>query len=426
MVMRKIFTSLAMSVLLLSGVSCQKENPFSDPTKNNNDSGNTETGGGSDTTTDAVVLWKNNDKVNGKTYISFRIPTLLRTPNKLFAFIEARTENTDRGDIDIVYKVSEDNGKTWSESVLLYSDGDHTVGNACAVYTSSGRICMLFNWHVMRSPASGTYPSELGVTDAQRKAHSRRVFYTYSDDEGVTWAKPLDITETVMEKNWTWNAVGPVHAIQLKTGKYKDRIIWPCDLKTAAGGERENLYSYVIYSDDNGQTFHKSAIIPYGNESTVVELSDGRLHLDMRNSNSSAYADGKACRAYSISTDGGETWGGYIYDESRPEPTPVSNGTKGCQGVIENYNTDGVPSKNILFMNPADPVKRQNLTLRWSNDDGFTWKRSEVICKTLAGYSDMVVLSDGSLAMLYENGFGAYDDRVSFQLKPASEIAPHF
>ena len=101
--MRKIFTSLAMSVLLLSGVSCQKENPFSDPTKNNNDSGNTETGGGSDTTTDAVVLWKNNDKVNGKTYISFRIPTLLRTPNKLFAFIEARTENTDRGDIDIVY-----------------------------------------------------------------------------------------------------------------------------------------------------------------------------------------------------------------------------------------------------------------------------------------------------------------------------------
>ena len=44
----------------------------------------------------------------------------------------------------------------------------------------------------------------------------------------------------------------------------------------------------------------------------------------------------------------------------------------------------------------------------------------------MAGYSDMVVLNDGSLAMLYENGIAAYDDKVTFQLKPASEIEPYF
>lgn len=420
----RIIKTIIFMVVLLGFVSCQKQTGFTDPTKTEENKKPDATEG--DQGTDATVLWKENDEVEGKTYVSFRIPTLLRTPNKLFAFIEARMAHDDRGDIDIVYRVSKDNGKTWGESELLFSDGDHTVGNFCAVYTESGRICALFNWQHMRNPKTGTYPSELGVTNEQREAHSRRVFYTYSDDEGETWSKPLDITETVMEDHWTWNAVGPVHAIQLKTGKYKGRIVFPCDLKTAAGGNRDNLFSYVIYSDDNCKTFQKSEIIPYGNESTVVELSDGRLHLDMRNANSPAFEGGVACRAYSISEDGGATWGPYIYDYSRPEPTPASLGTNGCQGVIENYTKDGIPTKNILFMNPADPQKRHNLTLRWSKDDGFNWRRSEVICSTMAGYSDMVVLKDGSVAMLYENGIKAYDEKISFRLKPESEVAPYF
>lgn len=419
----RILKTIILITVLLGFISCEKNIGFTDPTQSNGKDKTDVTEEAQDGIT--KVLWKENDKVEGKTILSFRIPTLLRTPNKIFAFCEARMTDTDRGDIDVVYRVSEDNGKTWGESVMLFSDGDHTVGNFCGVYTESGRICALFNWHQMRNPETGTYPSELGVTDAQRRAHSRRVFYTYSDDEGETWSTPLDITETVMEDNWTWNAVGPVHAIQLKTGKYKGRIIFPCDLKTAAGGNKDNLYSYVIYSDDNCKTFQKSEIIPYGNESTVVELSDGRLHLDMRNANSPAFG-GPACRAYSISEDGGETWGEYTYDYSRPEPTPASLGTNGCQGVIENYTTDGIPTKNILFMNPAHEQKRQDLTLRWSRDDGFNWRKSEVICSTMAGYSDMVVLKDGSVAMLYENGIKAYDEKISFKLKPAKEVAPYF
>lgn len=38
---------------------------------------------------------------------------------------------------------------------------------------------------------------------------SRTVWVTHSTDDGLTWAKPTDITKDVKKPGWTWYATGP-------------------------------------------------------------------------------------------------------------------------------------------------------------------------------------------------------------------------
>src|SRR5688572_21099217 len=56
------------------------------------------------------------ESLNGITYHSFRIPSLVRTKaNSLLAFVEGRASNNrDWGNINLLYKRSTNNGATWS------------------------------------------------------------------------------------------------------------------------------------------------------------------------------------------------------------------------------------------------------------------------------------------------------------------------
>ena len=53
----------------------------------------------------------------------------------------------------------------------------------------------------------------------------RTVWLTHSNDDGATWAEPIEITSSVKEPSWTWYATGPTHGIQLANG----RLLIPCD-----------------------------------------------------------------------------------------------------------------------------------------------------------------------------------------------------
>ena len=420
--MRKplILLALASSLILFS---CGEDIEFGSPVKPGQESGSSGDNQEDDKET-TTVLFGNGEKIGDITYVTFRIPSLVRTKNKIFAFCEARTVDSERGDIDIAYRVSTDDGKTWGEKKVLFSDANHTVGNACCIYTSSGRLVIVFNWHVAND-GKLTWPSELGVTYAQNVTHSRRVFVTWSDDEGTTWEKPKDITDAVMEKAWTWNAAGPCHGIQIQNGKYKGRLVVPCDNKYS-GTLPDGRDSYVIYSDDDGITWNKSKTVKYGNESCVVERSDGKLHLDMRNSNSVESEGGKPYRGWSLSSDGGETWNGFHVDESRPEPTPASLGTRGCQGTVINYNPDGAISSNIVFANPANTTTRKNMTMRFSVNNAENWQKSKLVTANYAGYSDLVVLKDGGVGLFYETGISNYHQTIAFLRIPKNSIQEYF
>lgn len=316
-------------------------------------------------------------------YHTYRIPSLIVTANgTLLAFGEGRKgSDSDTGDIDLLLKRSEDGGETWSETQVVWDDGANTCGNPCPVIdATSKRILLPMTWNHGEDSQK--------EIESQTGHDTRRAFLTWSDDDGQTWAKPKDITESAKSQDWTWYATGPGIGIQLRSEKYRNRIVIPCDHRPV-GGRHAEPRSHCIYSDDGGNTWQMSE--PLGDktdECAVVELTDGRLQLNMRSYH------GEHCRAISYSSDGGATWSEVALDRNLPEPV--------CQGsmIRLGWPENGKKSR-ILFANPAS-TKREKMTVRLSEDEGQSWSVSRVVHEGSAAYSCLAVLPDGRVGLLYE------------------------
>jgi hypothetical protein len=317
-------------------------------------------------------------------YHTFRIPSLLVTPRgTILALCEGRRRGTgDSGDIDLVCRRSTD-GQTWSSLQTIWDDGPNTCGNPCPVVdAATGSIWLLMTWN----RGEDQEPAII----AQRSKDTRRVFVTRSTDDGLTWSQPREITEQVKLTNWTWYATGPGAGIQIQHGPHRGRLVVPCDHIEA---ESRHLGSHVIYSDDHGQTWQLggSAPCPEVNECEVVELSDGRLLLNMRN-----YDARTPARQIAWSADGGQTWTGQRHDPELVEPV--------CQASLRRYSwpNNGRPGI-ILFSNPASR-KRESMTVRASFDDGRSWPVRRLVEPGPSAYSCLAVLPDGTVGLLYEAG----------------------
>ena len=58
--------------------------------------------------------------------------------------------------------------------------------------------------------------------------------------------------------------------------------------------------------------------------------------------------------------------------------------------------------ERLFFSNPDSPDRRENLTLRVSDDGGKTWSEGKTICAGNSAYSSLTVLSGGNVGVLYE------------------------
>ncbi len=319
-------------------------------------------------------------------YHTYRIPALaVSTRGTLLAFCEGRKQGRgDAGAIDLLVKRSSDGGESWSAPQVVWQDSTNTCGNPCPVVDrATGTIWLLMTWN------RGEDREPL-IIDGRSK-DTRRVFVTASSDDGQTWARPREITAEVKETNWTWYATGPGAGIQIEHGPHAGRLVIPCD-HIEAGSKRN--YSHVIYSDDRGQTWRLGGSSPRdtANECQVVELSGGRLMLNMRNA-----ARASRYRQVAYSADGGETWTDQRSDPHLPEPI--------CQASIRRYSWPGPGRRSvILFSNPANETNRVNLTVRASYDEGQTWAGRRLLHGGPSAYSDLAVLPGGKVACLFECG----------------------
>lgn len=315
-------------------------------------------------------------------YFAYRIPSMVVTDNNtILAFAEGRRNSIeDTGDIDIVLKRSTDNGATWSALEIVKNDGINRCQNPVPiVIPETNRIVLLYCWNI---GSSG----------------ERRVFVTYSDDEGITWTREKEITKSVKLSNWNWYAVGPCHGLVKAREPHKGRLVVPAN-HTVIGSSQ--TYSHVIYSDDQGKTWQLGGTPCVDtNESAVAELSNGDLMLNMRRTND----DSERYRIISTSDDGGATWNKCSHDTSLPSP--------GCQGAILTYDFNGAAGKTrLLFSNPAHQSSRRNNTLKLSNDDGENWTRQLMYVQETgqsvyySAYSDITKLDDGDVGVLYEKGY---------------------
>jgi len=284
-------------------------------------------------------------------YACFRIPAIVTTTEgTVLAFAEGRKKGcSDTGDIDLVMKRSEDNGQTWTKLMVIRDEGEQVCGNPAPVGDKlTGAIHLLSTWNLGED-------HERDIIEG--KSHDTRlVFVMSSTDEGLSWSEPREITASVKQENWTWYATGPCHGIQLKRGAHKGRLLIPCD-HIEAGTKK--CFSHSIYSDDQGQSWKLGGSTPLDqvNECTMAELSDGKVMLNMRN-----YDRSQKTRKVSISADGGLTWGPVFSDTSLIEPI--------CQASMLMVIAEAGKKHTLLFLNPADENKRQNMTLLFNGNLG--------------------------------------------------------
>ncbi|MFA5688223.1 MAG: sialidase family protein [Kiritimatiellales bacterium] len=335
---------------------------------------------------------------------NYRIPSIITAPNgDLLVFAEKRNHGIlDIGDTDIVMKRSSDLGKTWSKEIIVYDPGYETCADITPVIDlEKGRIWIFF------------------LRDKKR-------YYTmHSDDNMYTWCKPYEIHSSVVAPEWddynagknqivfvppgtstrdkiqTWErnwfqryGVGPGAAgIQKKQFPHKGRLIIPAR-HMENGGHR----SHVFFSDDHGATWKLGGTVGEGNECQLVELPDGRLFISMRDPDNSRRPN-RLSRRFAQSRDGGEAWESYtLAGEKIP--------TVQCHASIINYD-----NKLLLFSNPASryreekhPYGRYNMTVRFSQDGGNNWIGGHTIWEHPSSYSDMTVLPDGTIGLVYERG----------------------
>ncbi|HOV33030.1 MAG TPA: sialidase family protein [Candidatus Hydrogenedens sp.] len=325
-------------------------------------------------------------------YDTFRIPSLIKTPSgDMIAFCEGRKESlSDAGDIDLVFKRSEDNGVSWGHLQVLWDDSQNTCGNPCPVIDrTTGDIIMLMTWNRGDD-------SEDGIIDGTSK-DTRRVFITRSRDDGITWAKPEEITTSVKHSDWNWYATGPGIGIQMLGDKYKNRLIIPCD---HSDKNDKRMYSHVIYSDNGGKTWNYGK--PVGadtDECQVVEIPDNRLLINMRN-----YNRDYNCRAISISEDGGINWGNVSYDLALIEPR--------CQASLIKHQLKN--HEYLVFSNPANKGKRVNMTINISDDYGKTWKYQALVYNGPSAYSSLCSINNEEIGILFECGGKKPYEKIAF------------
>ncbi len=332
-------------------------------------------------------------------YHTYRIPSLIVTRSgTVLAFCEGRKgSRSDSGDIDLLLKRSADRGKTWSEQQVVWDDGANTCGNPCPVIDQSkGVIWLLMTWNHGKD-------SERQIM-ANTGIDTRQVFVTHSQDDGLTWARPREITTTAKRPEWRWYATGPGVGIQLGLGRWKGRLVVPCDHSTAPSDGSGGYNSHVIFSDDQGQTWQLGGTIsPAVNECQVVELAYGTLLMNMRN-----YDRSQVTRAVATSANGGMTWSAVRHDPALVEPV--------CQASFLRYTMEPQDDRNrLLFSNPGhgQAGRRQDMTVRMSYDEGRTWPVSRLLRAGPAAYSCLAVLPDGRIACLFETGEKSPYERIA-------------
>ena len=84
---------------------------------------------------------------------------------------------------------------------------------ACPVVLPSGRILVVYLWNKS--------------IRTERERTTREVYVVHSDDDGLSWSVPRNITRSVYRRDWGWYGTGPCHAIVKLREPHKGRIVVP-------------------------------------------------------------------------------------------------------------------------------------------------------------------------------------------------------
>ncbi|WP_371663674.1 exo-alpha-sialidase [Streptomyces sp. NBC_00280] len=336
-------------------------------------------------------------------YACYRIPAIVRTlKGTLLAFAEGRKDNCgDAGDIDIVVKRSTDDGRTWGPVQVVNDGGVDTHGNpAPIVDRETGRILLAESWNTGRGGGNCPVPCD-------RTPHLQ-----YSDDDGLTWSAPRDLSAEIMPPQWnSWYATGPVHGIQLTRGRHAGRLVFGVNTETWDGSRISANHAALIISDDGGDHWKVGATDSWPiaadgtfrqkpSEVTLTERSDGVILVSGREQDGTDLGH----RTQAFSADGGSSF-----------LTPF-RALPDLYAPQVQCSTVGFGAR-VLLACPGDPDRRRTMMIRSSYDGGRTWDsvdRGTVVTRDWSGYSDLVKIDSATVGLMYEGGTVDARDEIRF------------
>ena len=216
--------------------------------------------------------------------IPYRIPAITRQPNgNLLVVSDYRYCRADIGfgHINIVGRISTDNGQTWGEEILI-AEGNGITGDPACGYGDAAIVTDSISGRILMMCCTGNVFYSNG-----NRQNPLRTARLYSDDGGLTWSQPEDVTEQIYglfdEEDGTSIAglfFGSGRIAQSQLVKVGDYYRLYAALCTRSGNR-------VIYSDDFGGTWKvlggvNATPAPSGDEPKCEELPDGRVLLSSR------------------------------------------------------------------------------------------------------------------------------------------------
>ncbi|HNQ87588.1 MAG TPA: sialidase family protein [Verrucomicrobiota bacterium] len=326
----------------------------------------------------------------------YRIPGIVVTAKgSVLAYCEARKFTVaDRGEIEIHLRRSTDGGRTWSSAKQVAHLGPRLPRNPHMPENKKTKDMGGPNEQTVNNPVA--IAARDGALHLLYCVEYRRAFQIRSDDDGVTWTAPVEITSAFdrfrSELDWQVIATGPGHAVELQSG----RLVAPFWMATYEKQPKLRNAVGIIYSDDRGRTWQRGEIaLRKAGEPNIAELPDGRVLVTARNT------DPRNRRVVACSRDGATGWSKPEFVEELLEP--------GCMaGIVSHPGMADRKTPFLLFSNPHTTKRahrdRVDLTIKLSEDGGRTWPVSRILQPGPSAYSDLAVLPDGTMLCFYESG----------------------
>lgn len=309
---------------------------------------------------------------------NFRIPAILKTHNGTLIAVSDRRKFNQIDiphDIDIVIRRSFDGGKTWTGTQFViegYGYG-HGYGDAALVQTPSGKIVMVF----IGGPGLWNSTPE----------NPQPTYVMTSDDDGATWSEARDITHFLYGKE----CKDPVRSQFLSSfcasgqGAVSPtgRIMFVAAMRTSSEYKLDN---YLIYSDDEGETWEVSELAcKGGDESKVITMPDGSILMSIRNPQ-------RTERIFKTSMDNGVTW--QDTDKYAGMHDPACNGTP----LLVPQNGRQV----LIHSLPKGPKSRWDGVIYTYDEQKQQWSAPHLINPGMSAYSDMTLLDEETIGYFVE------------------------
>ncbi|MGW0858006.1 LamG-like jellyroll fold domain-containing protein [Streptomyces sp. NPDC002690] len=359
-------------------------------------------------------------------YGCYRIPALVTTGDgSLLAFAEGRKTQScgDRGDSDLVVRRSTNDGRTWGP-VKVVPAGDTALG----AY-GPGSAVPAGTW--AGSPVTRSNPAPvvdkvnhrvylLSTSNPVNFSYPRTPWVQESSDDGLTWSAPtaLDVSLAPSPSASDWFATGPGHGVQLTQGVNKDRLVVGAHQQSGGG-----VYAGYLYLDPGAENPRWRATkaansYPAGgkkpSEVSVTEVAGGEVLLAAR--------DEGATGAHRLGQTTEETPQGdavpevgAFTDGSLPSPSDI----QGSVLTVRRADPSKGVKEEVLLSAPAgldkdsDKPTRAAMTI-WSRCDG-TWNPAgRLVASDRAAYSDLALLEDDEIGLLYEGGATRSADEIRF------------